>query len=215
MTAPIWLLDLDDTLHNASAHIFPRINTAMTRYVADSLGVDMETANRLRTQYWRRYGATMLGMMRKHGTDPRHFLHHTHQFDNLAQLVVFDPALLRHLRRLPGRRYLFSNAPRAYLDQVLRITGLHRVLHGSFSIEDLGFHPKPQRRAYQTVLRSLGVSARRCIMVEDSVANLREAKRLGMRTVWVSRAAKRPGWVDEIIRDPLELITRTRNSGAG
>lgn len=209
MSTPIWLLDLDDTLHNASAHIFPRINTAMTRYVADQLGVDLPTANRLRMAYWRRYGATMLGMMRQHGTDPRHFLHHTHQFDNLAQLVVFDPALLRHLRRLPGRRYLFSNAPRAYLDQILRLTGLARVLHGSFSIEDLGFHPKPQPRAYQKVLRRLGVSARRCIMVEDSVANLREAKRLGMRTIWVSQASKRPVWVDEIIHDPRKLIART------
>lgn len=203
---PVWLFDLDDTLHNASAHIFPRINTAMTTYVAEALAVDAEHANRLRMLYWRRYGATLLGMMRKHGTNPRHFLHHTHQFDNLPQLVVFDRALLHHLRSLPGRRYLFSNAPRAYLDEILRITGLHRVLDGSFAIEDLGFHPKPQRQAYQTVLRTIGVAAHRCIMVEDSVANLREAKRLGMRTVWISRSLRRPEWVDQRIRS-VRLLT--------
>jgi len=205
--SPVWLFDLDDTLHNASAGIFPRINTAMTAYLAEHLAVDTATANRLRMLYWRRYGATMLGMMRKHGTDPRHFLHHTHQFDNLASLVVFDRALLTHLRHLPGRRYVFSNAPRAYLDAVLRITGLARVLHGSFAMEDLGFHPKPQKQAYQTVLRKLGVAARRCIMVEDSVQNLREAKRLGMRTVWISKATSRPAWVDEKIRSARLLRT--------
>lgn len=195
--SPIWLFDLDDTLHNASAHIFPRINTAMTAYVAEHLKLDHDAANALRMQYWRHYGATMLGMVRRHGTDPHHFLHHTHQFENLADLVVFDRALLSHLRHLPGQRYLFSNAPRRYLDAILRITGLGRVLHGSFSIEDLGLHPKPQPQAYLTVLRKLRVPASRCIMVEDSVANLREAKRLGMRTIWISRQVKRPVWVDQ------------------
>jgi len=196
-TVPVWLFDLDDTLHNASAHIFPRINHAMTAYLAEYLAIDTQAANSLRMLYWRRYGATMLGMKRKHGTDPRHFLHHTHQFENLEQLVVFDRALLTHLRHLPGRRYLFSNAPRSYLDAVLHITGLGRVLHGSFSIEDLGFHPKPQKQAYQTVLRQLRVPAQRCVMVEDSASNLREAKRLGMRTVWISASHHRASWVDE------------------
>lgn len=208
--AAVWLFDLDDTLHNASAHIFPRINAAMTAYVAKHLEVDTATANALRMQYWHRYGATMLGMVRQHGTNPRHFLHHTHQFEQLEKLVVFDRALLKHLRHLPGRRYLFSNAPRAYLDAILRITGLHRVLHGSFAMEDLGFHPKPQKQAYQTVLRQLKVAPARCIMVEDSLQNLREAKRLGMRTIWISRTTRRPLWVDEKIRSPRQLVLRHR-----
>lgn len=203
--SPVWLFDLDDTLHNASAHIFPQINTAMTRYLAEHLAVDDTTANALRMKYWRQYGATMLGMLREHSTNPRHFLYHTHQFENLADLVVFDHALLSHLRHLPGRRYLFSNGPRAYLDSILRITGLHRVLHGSFSIEDLDFHPKPQRQAYMHVLRQLRVAPSRCIMVEDSVANLREAKRLGMHTVWISRASKRPVWVDQRVASVRQL----------
>lgn len=196
-TSPIWLFDLDNTLHDANVHIFPRINRAMTDYLVRHLKVDTPTADELRMKYWYRYGATLLGLMRHHGTNPHHFLHHTHHFENLEQLVVFDRALLAHLRHLPGRRYLFSNAPREYVDALLRVTGLGRVLHGSLSIEDLGFHPKPHRQAYQMALRRLGVNARRCIMVEDTVDNLREAKRLGMRTVWISQAHTRPAWVDQ------------------
>ncbi len=33
-------------------------------------------------------------------------------------------------------------------------------------------------------------------MVEDTLANLRTAKRLGMKTVWVTREARSPAWVD-------------------
>ena len=31
--APVWLFDLDNTLHNASPHIFPHINRSMSLYL--------------------------------------------------------------------------------------------------------------------------------------------------------------------------------------
>ena len=90
MKNPVWLFDLDNTLHNASPHIFPHINRAMREYIECHLGVDEHEATRIRQDYWERYGATLLGLMRHHGTDPRHFLHETHQFPDLARMVVFE-----------------------------------------------------------------------------------------------------------------------------
>ncbi|MDP5240749.1 pyrimidine 5'-nucleotidase [Uliginosibacterium sp. 31-16] len=193
----MWLFDLDNTLHNAGVHIFPHINRAMTAYLAEHLQLSIEEAGALRMRYWRQYGATLRGMVRNHGTKPAHFLHATHQFENLAGMVVFDRMLLTHLRHLPGQKYIFSNAPRQYVDEILRLTGLDRVMDGSFAVEDLAYHPKPQIRAYRSVLRKLKVPARRCIMVEDTAENLRPAKKLGMRTVLIGRALKKPQWVDK------------------
>lgn len=206
--SPIWLFDLDNTLHNAGVHIFPHINRAMTHYLAERLNLSLEEAGALRLRYWRNYGATLRGMERHHGTNPRHFLQATHQFEDLPSMVVFDRPLLDHLRHLPGRKYIFSNAPRSYVDVILRVTGLERVVNGSFAVEDLGYHPKPQLRAYRAVLRRLRVSARRCIMVDDTVGNLRAAKRLGMRTIWIAPSRKKPLWVDRRIRTALRLSTR-------
>lgn len=203
---PVWLFDLDNTLHDAGEHIFPHINNAMTTYLAERLGLDLDEACALRLYYWKRYGATLHGMVRHHHTRPAEFLAATHRFDNLRSMVVFDPALLLHLRNLPGRKYIFSNAPRHYLDQIMRITGLNHVMNGSFSIEDLRFHPKPGIVGYQTVLRRLKVRAASCIMVEDTAANLRPAKRLGMRTVWITpTTCPRPNWVDVQIRSVRAL----------
>lgn len=206
--APIWLFDLDNTLHNASARIFPHINRSMTEYLSKELSLSLEDACELRQHYWRRYGATLRGMERHHGTNPRHFLHATHQFEDLPGMIVFDQALLARLRRLPGRKYVFSNAPRDYVNIVLRSTGLHRIIDGVFSVEDLGFHPKPQIRAYQAVLRRLKVDPRRCIMVEDTAVNLKPAKRLGMRTIWIAPAQKKPHWVDLRLNSALRLLSR-------
>jgi putative hydrolase of the HAD superfamily len=100
---PVWLFDLDNTLHNASPHIFPHINRSMTDYLMRHFELDEAAANRLRVDYWRRYGATLTGP----DASPRHptachFLHDTHQFPDLARMVVFDNAL-RHMLRSPAR----------------------------------------------------------------------------------------------------------------
>ena len=140
---PVWLFDLDNTLHNASPHIFPHINRSMTRYLEQHLGLGLDEANALRMQYWHRYGATMLGLMRHHGTDPDHFLVETHRFDRLHEMMVFERALRGMLRALPGRRIVFSNAPRHYAEAVLQIMGVRRLFEDVVGIEDLDYHPKP------------------------------------------------------------------------
>jgi len=69
MPKPIWLFDLDNTLHNASHAIFPAINANMNAFMAKALGdgetpADADVVNAARLLYWKRYGATLLGMIR-------------------------------------------------------------------------------------------------------------------------------------------------------
>jgi putative hydrolase of the HAD superfamily len=204
-TRPIWLFDLDNTLHNASPHIFPHINRSMTRYLEQHLGLGLDEANALRVQYWHRYGATMLGLMRHHGTDPDHFLVETHRFDRLHEMMVFERALRGMLRALPGRRIVFSNAPRHYAEAVLEIMGVRRLFEDVVGIEDLDYHPKPGIRAYHSLLQRRRLNAAQCIMLEDSAVNLRTAKRLGMRTVLVGGGLRTPAYVDLRIPNILAL----------
>jgi putative hydrolase of the HAD superfamily len=204
-TRPVWLFDLDNTLHNASPHIFPHINRSMTRYLEQHLGLGLDEANALRMQYWHRYGATMLGLMRHHGTDPDHFLVETHRFDRLHEMMVFERALRGMLRALPGRRIVFSNAPRHYAEAVLEIMGVRRLFEDVVGIEDLDYHPKPGIRAYHSLLQRRRLNAAQCIMLEDSAVNLRTAKRLGMRTVLVGGGLRTPAYVDLRIPNILAL----------
>jgi putative hydrolase of the HAD superfamily len=203
-----WLFDLDNTLHNATPHIFPHINRSMREYIERHLNLDEQAANRLRQDYWLRYGATLLGLMRHHGTDPNHFLQETHQFPDLQRMVVFEKPLLHALRRLPGRKIIFSNAPRHYAEAVLRITGLERCFDALYSVENLKFRPKPMPAGFRLLLRAERLDPRRCIMVEDSLPNLVTAKKLGMSTVFVSTGSRRAPYVDVTIRSVLDLPQR-------
>jgi putative hydrolase of the HAD superfamily len=204
-TRATWVFDLDNTLHNASPHIFPHINRSMTAYLQKHLQLGEEEAGKLRAHYWRSYGATLLGMMRHHGTDPGHFLRETHALPDLSNMLVYERGLTAMLRRLPGRKLVLSNAPRAYALAVLQLMGIEGQFDAVHSIESTGYQPKPLLAAFHSLLRTHGLIASRCVMVEDSRGNLRPAKRLGMKTVWVTREPCAPAYVDAKIASVLAL----------
>ncbi len=208
MQNPVWLFDLDNTLHNASPQIFPHINLSMRQYIERHLKVSEEEANAIRQDYWTRYGATMLGLMRHHNTDPRHFLKETHQFPDLKRQIVFQRATLHALSRLPGKKILFSNAPRQYAEKILELTGLDKHFAAIYAVENLNFQPKPMLQGFRTLLQAERLDPRRCIMVEDSLDNLVSAKKLGMKTVWVSAGSRQSPFVDVKIRSVLQLPQR-------
>lgn len=199
MSIRCWLFDLDDTLHDASRAVFPEIDRLMNAYLHQHLGVSLLEANRLRLHYWQEYGATLAGMMRHHQTQPAHFLWHTHQFDDLSPLLYIDPHWHRVLKRLKGDKWVLTNSPRHYAEAVLRALGLRHYFRGVIALQDLHYHPKPRRRAFTLALRRAGQQARHTCMVEDNLDNLRMAKSLRMRTLWLSRK-KSPVWVDVQLR---------------
>ena len=201
----VWIFDLDDTLHDASTHIFPHINRSMTHYLMTHLDLCEADACALRRDYWHRYGATLHGLMRHHGTDPHHFLYHTHQFPELATMVLKARGLRHTLQRLKGRKVVFTNAPMNYAEQVLQLLGIRDLFQTVFSIESTRFQPKPAKQGFLRILRALRVPAARCVMVEDSLPALRTARGLGMKTVYVNLNAKRPSFVDARIGSILAL----------
>ena len=204
MSQPVWIFDLDDTLHNASAHIFPVMNRAMTQYIQTHLQLEEPAACALRQHYWRIYGATLKGLMRHHGINPHHFLSETHAF--LSDDMVQTTRRLRQLLHgLPGRKCVFTNAPRQYAMRVLQVLGIADCFELVFSVESSRFHAKPSIRGFRMLLRALRCKAGDCIMFEDSLPALMTAKRLGMRTVWITRRLHKPAYVDYRLSHVLAL----------
>jgi putative hydrolase of the HAD superfamily len=205
MKSVVWLFDLDNTLHCADPHVFPHLSRSMTDYIAEFLGVDEDAASLVRQGYWRRYGATLLGLMRHHGVDPHHFLRETHRFPNLGSMILREPLLRSVLRRLPGRKIVFSNAPAHYARAVLKLLRVADLFDGVFAIEHTRFNPKPSMKGFMRIIKEHRLPPRRCVMVEDNLSNLRTAKRLGMKTVWIDRSARAPRFVDVNIKHVARL----------
>lgn len=221
MAGRLWLFDLDNTLHNTSHAIFPRIDAGMTRAVAETLGVDIDTANALRAQYWKRYGATVIGMVRHHGVDAGTFLRSSHDFD-VRPLIQAESGLAAKLRNLPGRKVLLTNAPFHYARAVLRHLGLLHQFDSLWAIEQMRWHgvfrPKPSAALLRYVLAREGAAPGNTVLVEDTLENLRGARRAGLRTVHVFHPGTphaparhgRPGYVDLRVNSVTDLLLRRR-----
>ncbi len=204
----VWIFDLDNTLHDARPRIFPAMHEQMDAYLRRNFGLDAAGASRMRHELWTRYGTTLRGLMRHHGADPRRFLAETHFFPELADMVVHENAVRHALTRLGGTRLVFSNAPRHYVEQVLRAMGLRRYFKAVYAIEDARFRGKPELHGFHYLLRKHQLDPHRCAFVDDSLANLRAAHRLGMSTVWVSPRGRRQPYVDVRISSVTELPRR-------
>jgi putative hydrolase of the HAD superfamily len=187
----VWLLDLDDTLHDASHASFAPIADAMGGYIAEHLGLAAGDAAELGRQYWRRYGATLLGLVRHHGVEASHFLEHTHRLPGLESRLRASAHDRAALARLPGRKIVLTNSPRAYAGRVLAALRLHSHVDTVVAIEDTAMfgalRPKPDARMLRRLVARLRVPASRCVLVEDTLAHQKAARAVGMQTVWMQR----------------------------
>jgi putative hydrolase of the HAD superfamily len=187
----VWLFDLDDTLHDATYASMGPLRKAMAEYVERHLGLSPEDASALRMQYWRRYGATLLGLVRHHGVKPSHFLEETHALPGLEALLRTSAHDRAALRRLKGRKYILTNAPRNYALRVLRTLDLLGEFDGVITIDEMQMfghlRPKPDARMLRHVAVRLKVPPSRCVLVEDTLEHQRSARSIGMRAVWMQR----------------------------
>ena len=188
---PVWLFDLDNTLHDASSSAMPAMTAAMGDFIQRELGLSKDESDALRWRYFQRYGATLLGLVRHHCVKPAHFLRDTHRLPGLEARVRGHPHDLAALRALPGRKYILTNAPREYTARVLGVLGLQRGFDGVITIEDMAMfgelRPKPDARMFRRLVARLRVPASSCVLVEDTLAHQKSARRLHIRTVWMQR----------------------------
>jgi len=187
----VWLFDLDNTLHDASHAAFGETNVAMNAYMIEHLGFDHDEAARLRVHYLRSYGATLLGLVRHHGVKASHFLEETHRHPGLEQRLRTSAHDRAALKRLRGRKFILTNAPRDYALRVLNTLRLTDLFDGVICIEDMvmfgQLRPKPDARMFRHIAARLKVRTSDCVLIEDMLDNQRAARRIGMRTAWMQR----------------------------
>lgn len=219
MTPTVWLFDLDNTLHNAAHSAFRMIDRSMNDYIERELGVSADEANRLRHDYWAKYGATLLGLVRHHGVRAPHFLEQTHVLPGLEDRLHSHPHDIAALKRLRGRKYVLTNAPRSYTERVLRTLGMAHLFDGVIAIDDMRmfghWRPKPDRRMFRALLARLKVPAGCCVLVEDTLVHQKAARAEGLRTVWMQRWTMRASHGPEVgvylHRRPTYVCARIRS----
>lgn len=189
-----WVFDLDNTLYPATAGVFAQIDARITRYICDMDGCDAATALTVQKGHFHAHGTTLSGLMAERDVDPHHFLAYVHDVDMSALTV--DADVVAALRRLPGRRIVFTNGDTPYALRVLDRLGLDGLFEGVHDIHATGYRPKPHVSAYHGLRDSFGFDPHTALFVEDMARNLAPAKALGMTTVWIDNGSEQHGCGD-------------------
>ncbi|MFI4975694.1 MAG: pyrimidine 5'-nucleotidase [Caulobacterales bacterium] len=183
-----WLFDLDNTLYPVETGFGREIEGRITDYVQRITGLPRAEAYTLQKRYLEEHGLTLRGLMLNHGVDPDEF--HALFHDLSLEALAEDAELTAALRRLPGRRLIFTNADDVHAERVLRRLGLADLFEHVFHIASADFVPKPSPEAFEKLSAALAVSPASTAFFEDRVLNLEPAAALGMTTVLVGSGAE-------------------------
>jgi putative hydrolase of the HAD superfamily len=200
----VLLLDLDETLYPRDNGVLRRVDARINSYLCERMGIAAAEVDAVRSALRDAHGTTLRGLEARYDVDVDDYLGHVHHVD-LSDLLSPEPALRELLSRLPGRKVIFTNAPRFHAEQVLRLLALRDAFDEVVTLEDLAYRPKPDPHAYHAVTRRLGVEGAECVFVDDTRQNLLPARRAGMRTVWVAGTPAEDPDVHHVISDLYEL----------
>lgn len=179
-----WVFDLDNTLYPPHMGLFDQIDRRMTAYIMQALGLERAEANRLRHDYWQRYGTTLAGLMREHDLDPEPYMVDVHDID--FSVLAPDQDLRARIAALPGRKIVYTNGSAPYAQRVLEARGLDGVFAALYGVEHAEYLPKPEADAFAKVFARDGLNPKAAAMFEDDTRNLAAPHAMGLRTVHVA-----------------------------
>ncbi|CAB9511951.1 Hydrolase [Seminavis robusta] len=219
------IFDVDDTLYDVGTGFTAHRNgDGAELFMVEKLGFpDRASAKTVRDFYFEKYHSTAkaLTVAQKEGKLPEGAP--TFQAKDLAEYwatnlnfdLLGDPKtqFLKDLQDSPLKLVAFSNGPRKYVTRVLKQLGLWQVFgeEALFAVDDVLPFCKPEKEAFEIVCNKINVKPHECVIVEDSMKNIRKAKLLGLKTILVAGKGRK-----QSSRSDTATSTATSNgAGAG
>ena len=185
-----WIFDLDHTLYRMNAATMRDVEERICRFVQRHLSLPRDEAYALQKKYLREYGITLAGMMKHHGVDPDVYHAEINDIDALG--LEPNTALRSALARLPGQRFVFTNNCGNFARDVLVRLAVDDLFSDTLDIRAFGYVPKPDARAYASLVRHTGCIPQSTALFDDRACNLPPARALGMTTVWLNHGIATP-----------------------
>jgi len=178
-----WLFDLDNTLYSGDTKVFDQVDKKMSRFISEKLNVNIEEAKKIQKNYFHEYNTTLNGMIKNHKIDADEFLKFVHDVD--LSFLKEDMPLKKEITKLNGKKIIFTNGSKAHAANVTKKIGIDMLFDAVFDIVESDFIPKPSIEPYKKIIENYKIEPQYCIFFEDIARNLKPAKELGMKTVWI------------------------------
>ena len=178
-----WIFDLDNTLYSADSGIFQQVHDLMGKFVSKHLNVKIKKAKEIQSKYYKQHGTTLRGMMDNHGVDPEYFLKEVHKLD--YSIVDSNKKLNEELKKLKGRKIVYTNANLQHALDVLDRIELSNFFDYIFDIKMANYIPKPDLQPYEQIIKDCNLNPSTSAMFDDIAKNLVPAKKVGFTSIWI------------------------------
>lgn len=207
------LFDLDGTLYNSQAYS-QKLDDEITKYVAEAISSDYEHAKLLLQQRRKNLG-TLTRSLESLGIDRHRFFVVMADRINPSKYLSADPRIPKALAklRLYGFRIgLVSNSGRPLVEKILEALQMESS-NFDVTVTSSEVEPKPSPEPFLAALKLLTCRRKSAIYVGDrDEAELRPAKRLGIRTILLDPTGKSPAhWADVVVGDISEIPTTAKS----
>ena len=177
------LFDCDGVLYQDLEAVFGQVSKKMTKYISSKLNVDLIKAKELQTNYFHKYNTSLNGLMIHHDIPPEEFLKYVHDID--LSFMKKDKLLREELEKLNIKKFVFTNGSKEHVKNITEHLGIEDLFDGIFDIVDAEFHPKPEAKAFDLMVKKFNIEPKETIYIEDIAKNLSIAKARGSTTVWL------------------------------
>ncbi len=195
------LFDLDDTIYPRNTPIMPAIGEKIKTFLIETLKLTYEEATERRAYYNQVYGTVLRGLLQEETVDIQAYLEQIHDIP-VQDYLSPNPRLQQILPAISLKKYIFTNSYRKHAENVLRVLDIEPFFDGIFDIRSVNYVSKPAKHPYTTIVGLLETRPQTCIYIDDQARNLREAKRMGMRTILVD--AEPNQWVDITVKNAVD-----------
>ena len=178
-----WIFDLDNTLYSGKSKVFEQVDKKMSKYISEKLNLSIAEAKKIQKNYFHEYNTTLNGMIKNHKIDANEFLEFVHDIN--IDFLKKDSKLNEELKKLVGKKIIFTNGSRKHAKNVTQKIGIDQHFDDIFDIIDSNFVPKPEIEPYKKIVKKHKIDPNLCVFVEDIARNLRPAYEMGMTTVWI------------------------------
>jgi len=174
--------DCDDCCYQNQWSTADKITKAISAYVAN-LGVDKARAYALYVEHGTCLkGLLVEGLIDANGVED--FLHNVHliNYDD----ILPDARLRAIVERVAKRRFVFTASTKEHATRCLERVGIADLFEGIVDTRTCGLETKHSEASFRAAMRFAGANdARACVLIDDSMKNIKCAKSLGWRTVLV------------------------------
>lgn len=178
-----FIFDLDRTLYPYASDILPQVDEKIAVYCQKICDVPLKTAHTIRKKYYTLYGTTLTGLIKEYNVNPDDFLDDVHHinYDSLKPCIRLTDAL----SQLSGRKIIYTNGTKQHALNVLNKRGIGHIFEAIHDIRAANLQAKPCKNAFSDFIKEYNIIPSETIFFDDSHANTKTAKALGLYSVHV------------------------------